>query len=226
MQTTLRSKNGRIALAATGSLILAAAAWFLLVSPQRSKAAHLDEQIASVESRIAARKAELAEPRAKVKVRASDVFRLGKAIPDATDMPGIVLEVGRLARSNDVDFESITPGQAVPLTGYTVQPVNVVLVGRFADVSSILREVRTLVTLRKGRLDARGRLFSVDQVTLGAPDGDKKFPVVKATLTLNAFVNGGAAPAPETSVEEAESSGGIQSTNPSSSGTVAAGATP
>jgi hypothetical protein len=226
MPTQLRSKNGRIALAVAGCLVLAVAAWFLLVSPQRSKAADLDEQIAAVDSQIATRKAELAQPRAKVKVRASDVFRLGKAIRDATDMPGIMFEVGRLARLNDVQFESISPGTAVPLTGYTVQPVNVVLVGRFADVSSVLREVRSLVRLRKGRLDARGRLFSVDQVTLGQPEGEKQFPVVKASLTLNAFVNGGAAPVPETSVEEAEASGAIQSTQPSSSGTAAAGATP
>jgi hypothetical protein len=49
---------------------------------------------------------------------------------------------------------------------------------------------------------------------------------VKAALTLNAFVNGGAAPAPDPSVAEAESGDAVQSTQPSSSGTVAAGATP
>jgi hypothetical protein len=226
MSSQLRSKNGRIVLAVVGCVALAVAAWFLLVGPERSKAADLEEKIASVESQIAVRKAELAEPRARVKVRASDIYRLGKAIPDATDMPGIMFEVGRVARSYGVDFESITPGAALPQSGYTVQPVNVVLVGRFADVSNVLRDVRTLVRLRKGRLDARGRLFSVDQLTLGQPDGERQFPIVKAQLTLNAFVNGGAAPTPGTSVEEAEASGAIQSTQPSSSGTVAAGATP
>mgnify|MGYP000123683950 CR=1 FL=1 len=226
MPSLLRTKNGRVALAVAGSVVAAIAAWFLLVGPQRSKASDLEERIAAVDSQIAVRKAELAQPRAKVKVRASDVFRLSKAIPNVTDMPGIILEVGRVARSHGVELQSLTPATAVPLTGYTVQPVNVVLVGRFADVSAVLKDVRTLVRLRKGRLDARGRLFSVDQVDLGEPSEEGGFPLVQATLMLNAFVNGGAAPAPEPSVADAEAGGAIQSTQPSSSGTVAAGATP
>jgi hypothetical protein len=226
MASNVGSKNGRIALAVGGCVLAAVAAWFLLVNPQKSKSEDLDEAIAAVDSKIAVRKAELAQPRARVKVRASDVYRLTKAIPNGTDMAGIMFEVGRVASKHDVDFESITPGAAVPLPGYTVQPVNVVVVGRFADVSSVLREVRTLVRLKKGRLDARGRLLSIDQVQLGQPEGDRKFPFVKAALTLNAFVNGGAAPAPDPSVAEAESGDAVQSTQPSSSGAVAAGATP
>lgn len=226
MPSLLRTKNGRVALAVAGSVVAAIAAWFLLVGPQRSKASDLEERIAAVDSQIAVRKAELAQPRAKVKVRASDVFRLSKAIPNVTDMSGIILEVGRVARSHGVELQSLTPAAAVPLTGYTVQPVNVVLVGRFADVSAVLKDVRTLVRLRKGRLDARGRLFSVDQVDLGEPSAEGGFPLVQATLMLNAFVNGGAAPAPEPSVADAEAGNTIQSTQPSSSGTVAAGATP
>ena len=98
-----------------------------------------------------------------------------------------------------------------------MHPLSVVVQGRFGDVSRFLGDVRTLVTVRKGRLDSRGRLYSVSQVDVSRARLDKKFPVVKATVTLNAYAFSApvpATPAPSTTPD------------PSSNGTVAAGATP
>jgi hypothetical protein len=192
VKTALRSPR-ILALAAVGGALLAAAAvWFLLVSPQRSTTTELDGQIAALEGQLAQRLA-AARPRPqKLTVRASDYYRLSKAMPDQTDMPGIVLELSRLASGAGVRFSSITTGTPVPGAGfYAVQPLDVVVQGRFGDISRFLQRMRGLVTVRGGRLDARGRLFLVDQVAF--TQGAKGFPQVEASLKLSAFVFSGAA---------------------------------
>jgi len=186
-------KNAVLAASAVGTIVVLGGVWLLLVSPQRSKSADLDRQIAAVETQLAQRRLEAARPRTKVKARVSDLYRLTKAMPDRTDMSGIMIELSRVAGASGVRFQSITPAAPVQASGYVVQPLDVVLQGRFTNLSRFLRDVRTLVTVRKGKLEARGRLFSVDRVDFG--QGADGFPAIEATVRLNAFVFGGSAPA-------------------------------
>ena len=87
------------AVAGAVALVLAAS-WFLLVSPKKDKVAELDTTIAAKQAELAQKKAALAQPSAAVKVRASDLFRLTKALPDQTDMAGVILDVNRIASAN------------------------------------------------------------------------------------------------------------------------------
>jgi Tfp pilus assembly protein PilO len=214
----VRSKAGVVGLAVALAVVICGGSWFLLVGPKRSKSAELDTRIAQVESDIADRRAQLQRPRASVRVRASDLYRLTKALPDEVDVPGIMLELGRLAGNRGITVTSIAPSAQVPANAYAVQPLAVTLEGRFSNVSGFLGDVRRLVRVRKSTLDVRGRLFSVDDVAFGQPDAPKKFPSVKATVTLDAFLfTGQPAAGTATGTEPAPD------TQPSS-GTVAAGA--
>jgi Tfp pilus assembly protein PilO len=214
MKSRLRSQNGIIAATLGGIALVVAAIWFLAVTPQHSKAARLDSDISAVQTKIAQRKAALAAPSAQVHVRASDLYRLTKAMPDQTDMAGIILALNRLATANGLSFEGIQPGAIVAQAGFNAQPVTVTLEGRFSAVSSFLRKLRRLVDVHKRALLASGRLFSVDQIDFAQPTGTKGFPAVKATITIDAFMFVGAVPsAPSTTTPSAPS------------GTVAAGAT-
>jgi len=195
-------------------VVVSAAAFFLLVKPQQSKVTKLDGQISSMQTQIDQRKAALAAPKAQVHVRASDGFRLTRAMPDAIDMSGIILVLNRLSAGHHLSFESIQPGPQVAQTGFNVQPLTVVVNGRFADVSKFLGDLRKLVTVRKHQLAATGRLFAVDTVDFTKSE-KQDFPQVKATLTVDAFTFVGgslATPNPSTSTPSAPS------------GTVAAGA--
>jgi Tfp pilus assembly protein PilO len=201
-------------------LLLAAAGWTTLVSPKRSEASKLQTRIDSVQTDIALRRAALArKPKITIDVRSSDLFRLTKAVPDRTDMPGIMLELSRLAQRSGVTFESMSPAQPVAALGYKVQPLSVVVNGRFGQVNDFMHSLRKLVTVQKGRLDASGRLFAIDNVDL-AQSETVKFPVVKASVTLDAFVYaGGAGTGSTTNPSDT-------TTPPAPSGAVAAGATP
>lgn len=222
MSALLSSPKGKIGAVALGGLLVLAALWFLLVAPQRSQAAKLDGEVATARAELVVRRQAAANPSTAISVRPADLFRLTKALPDETDMPGILLDLNRLALNNDLVFTAVTPQGQVLGTGYLKQPLSVRVQGRFADVSQFLGEMRKLVTVRRGRLDARGRLYSVAQVDLGAPEGGvAKFPIVSAKVLVNAYTF--SAPPPPSATEDPDSS---TTTDPSSSGTVAAGATP
>ena len=197
--------------------VIAAGAWILLVSPERSKVGKLDGQISAVQTQIGQRKAALATPKVDVHVRASDVFRLNRAMPNSTDMPGIIVVLNRLAAGHKLQFESIQPGAAVAQAGFNVQPLTVVIQGRFADVSGFLGQLRKLVRVQKHHLAATGRLFAIDSVEFGSPDSKKTFPNVKATLNVDAFMfAGGVLASPNQSTP----------TTSAATGSVAAGAKP
>jgi hypothetical protein len=218
MNDLLHSPKAKVGAAVAGGLIIVLAAWFIIVSPQRAKANDLTAQVESARAELTSQKLALANPSAPVTVKPSDLYRLTKAMPDETDMSGILLDVNRLAASNKLTFQSITPSPALTGTGYLQTPLAVVVQGRFGNVSRFLGDVRTLVSVRGKRLDARGRLYSVSAVNITAPDNPSTFPIVKAAVTLNAYSFTPAAPA--------TTSDPSTTTDTSSSGTVAAGANP
>jgi Tfp pilus assembly protein PilO len=216
-------------LAGGGALLLVlAATWFLVVNPQRAKVAKIDTQIASTQQEIDTRTAVRSMPASAV-VRETDLYLLTKAVPDATDMPGIMLDLDRLARESKVAFVSISPGPPLQATGYTAQPVTVVVEGSFFDVTKFVHRLRTLVSVQRGHLVVSGRLFAIDEVQIA--EGTKLFPQVKATLTIAAFVNGGAPPVPA-ATDTTDTTGTTTTTTttpaptPAPSGATAAGATP
>ena len=171
MSDLLRSPKGKIGAVAAGGLLVVLAVWFLLVSPQRAKATELSAEVGTLPGR--ARRAQGSRsrrPSANVTVKPSDLYRLTKALPDETDMSGILLDVNRIAAQNKLTFKSITPapaGRSAPATSQ--QPLDVVVQGRFGNISRFLGDLRTLVSVRGKRLDARGRLYSVSAVNITAP---------------------------------------------------------
>ena len=176
-----------------GALALGAlASYFLLISPQNSKAAELGKEAESVRAELTQRRAASLEARQTEPIRVADLFRLTKAIPDDVDMPGVILELNRIARETGIRFDSITPQAPADSTnGYQVVPINLVFQGNYFELSDFLFRVRSLVGVRGGRLDATGRLFVVDSVAFS--EGVRKFPQIQATLTVSAFVYGAAA---------------------------------
>jgi len=217
MSDLLRSPKGKIGLAVAGGILVVAAVWLLLVSPQRSKAAELGAEVDASRVELAQRRLAVAQPSSAVTVKPSDLYRLTKALPSETDMSSVLLEVSRAAERGGLALNSVAPSSQVSGTGYLQQPLEVVVQGRFAKVSRFVGDLQSLVSVRHGRLDARGRLYSVSRVDMSAPDG-ARFPIVKASVTLNAYSF--SAPAPATTPDPSTT------TDTSSSGTVAAGATP
>jgi hypothetical protein len=74
-----------------------------------------------------------------------------------------------------------------------VLPISVTFQGNFYNLADFLYRLRSLVSVHAGRLDATGRLFSVDTLTFN--ESTLKFPQIQATLVIDAFVYGTGVPA-------------------------------
>jgi hypothetical protein len=184
-----------IALIVAGFAVAGLGGWFMLISPQRSKAVELDTQIADTNNAISAARALTLEAKKGAQIRVADLFRLTKAMPDQTDMPGILLQLNQVAEDSGISFEQITPSTtATPVSGYLAIPITVEFRGNFYDLSDFLYRLRNLVDVRRGALDATGRLFAIDSIEFAeaSPPG---FPEIRAHLVIDAFVFGtGTAP--------------------------------
>ena len=186
----------QIALAVVLALGVAAAGWFLLVSPQRARAAELDERIATAEQSLEQHRLATLRAGSVEKVEVADLFRLSKAMPDRADMSGVLLELNRIAADTGITFESISPQTAVPISGYQAVPITLTFDGNFYNLSDFLYRLRTLVHVEDGRLAASGRLFAID--TLDFAESPEGFPRIVASLVVDAFVYGTGAPATAT----------------------------
>jgi type IV pilus assembly protein PilO len=175
-------------------LVVALAGWFLLVRPQGAKVTDLKRQATDVEQRIQAYHQQVAAARSAPKIEVADVYRLAKAMPSKTDMPDLLLELSQLARDTGIRFDSISPQAGVVVGSYQVLPITVTFNGNFYNLSDFLYRLRSLVSVHGGRLDATGRLFAVDTLTFN--ESPLKFPQIQATLVIDAFVYGAAAPVP------------------------------
>jgi len=188
------SQNAQIALIAVGVLVFGLAAWFLVVHPQSGKVSTLKRQAQDVQEKIDAYHQQVVAARSAPKIEVADVYRLAKAMPAKTDMPDLVLELSQLARDTGISFDSISPQPIAAVGSYSVLPISVTFNGNFYNLADFLYRLRSLVTVHAGRLDATGRLFSVD--TLAFNESEKKFPQIQASLVIDAFVYSTAAPAP------------------------------
>ena len=121
-------------------------------------------------------------------IRVAELFRVTKAMPSEADMPGMILELNRIARETGIRFDSITPQPPVEAHGGLAIPINLVFQGNYFELSDFLFRVRNLVGVRGGRLNATGRLFQVDSVSFS--EGEKQFPQLTAALTVSAFMYG------------------------------------
>lgn len=177
-------------LAAAAVLLYALSVWFMYVSPKRSEAALAAEQLAAAELRLVEAQAAANSPSSSG-VPVSEILRLAKAMPSGNDQAGLVLELTRLAEASGVALRTIIPQPAVAVAGEpTMISVEVTVSGGYHKISGFLRRIRTLVTIRRGKLRATGRLLNVQNVELVESLADG-FPTLDGTITLYAYVYDG-----------------------------------
>jgi hypothetical protein len=192
--------NGRLALllAISGLLILILAGWFVLVSPQSSKAAALDTQIGDANVELATTQSFMQSPASKQSV--TDLRRLRRAIPDDVEMSEILRQLAWASRASGVRIESITPSQPVPSTGAQAVPIALSVKGRYFRLAKFMHLLRLEAGVKDGKPHASGRLYGIDNISLSSGD---KGGLIMATLALNAFVSGSTTtPAPGSTTTE------------------------
>lgn len=197
MKQTKLPPQALIPLIVLALVVVAALTYFVAVSPQKTKASSLATEVEATRQQLADARAKSAASRDVQPIKVADLFRLSKAMPDQTDMSGLLLQLNGLAADTGIVFESISPQPVISLSGYQVVPIQVVFNGNFYNLADLLYRLRNLVTVNGGRLDATGRLFAIDTVDFA--EGKAGFPQIKATLLVDAYVYGtGTASGPAT----------------------------
>jgi Tfp pilus assembly protein PilO len=199
----MKSKSPNLKVIAAGAavaLLGSVLGYLTLIAPQRSEASKLADEITATELQIAQARAKSRAPITPARV--DEIFRFSKAIPNDEDMPGIMLELSRIAGETGITFDSIKPAPTDAGTT-TSRSIELIFEGNFYELSDFLFRLRSLVAVRDGRYQVDGRLFTVD--TLDFAPGQEK--PLKATLTASAFIYPGAAPAAPPPAEHAAAGG-------------------
>jgi Tfp pilus assembly protein PilO len=202
-------------LIALGAAVVLAGGYLLLVKPQKAKVVAIDKQIADKQATIDQYRADAAKTTTVPKIRVAEIYRLARAMPADLDMPDILLELDQVARGAGIRLQSIAPQGATPGNGFSIVPINLTFSGDYYSVTDLLYRLRSLVTVRHGALDADGRLFAVQSITL-TPIGNG----LQANVTVDTYLYGGtppaaAAPAPVVTDTTSTSSSDTTSTDTS-----------
>jgi type IV pilus assembly PilO-like protein len=215
-------------------LLVLGVGWMLVVSPVKKHIASLEQQTLATQQEIAQRIAAahpVTSASSTPQIHVADIYRIAKAMPSITDMPDILLELDQTAAASGVSMSSISPGAPSPgVSGYSAIPISLSVTGDFYQLTDLLYRLRNLVSVRNGALDATGRLFSVNSVTLAPAGGGLE----SASLTLQTYLYGtvsapgtsAATTATTATTSTTSTSTTSTTTTPSSTGPAAAGATP
>lgn len=194
-----------IGLVALGVVVLVAGL-LVAVLPQRSKAHNLDLEIAAAQAKLASLRTQT--HRGPV-IKAAQLFQLARAMPDSSDLPGLIVDLSRAAADAKVSLVSVAPQTAVPqLDGASGLPLKIEITGSWNGIAEFLHELRSNVRVNQGgKLAVDGRLFTVDSVqlvpnatgspTAGTPSGPKG--ELMGELSVNAFTYGIPVPTTTTS---------------------------
>ena len=108
--------QSRILLAVVAAVAASAAFYFMMLSPKREEIAKVDTQIAAKKSELATNQQLVADYQtAKQGYRTAyaSVVRLGKAVPVEDDVRSLVVQLDGAARRAGVEFQSINVGGGV-----------------------------------------------------------------------------------------------------------------
>jgi hypothetical protein len=199
--------NGTMAivLSSVAVLVVVLVGWFAFVSPQRSKASDLSDQVASASTELANDEALIAAPHRKQ--TEADAKIAQTAVPDQAKVSELLRQLTAYATQSRTELDSISPG--TPTVAGTAQalPIQLTFKGRYFGLQKLLKLLRQSADLKNGKVTGKGRLYTVDSIQFagGASGGD-----ITATLAINAFIYTGATapvPAPVTTTESSTAAG-------------------
>jgi hypothetical protein len=166
-------------------LVVLGAGWMLVVSPERKKAAKLDEQVGSASAQLATANGQLASSRnaqAQYTAAYASIVSLGKAVPPSQEVPALIYQLAQASHEKNVEFSSIVSGgnggasspgsgaatPAATITGFAAMPFTFIFSGTFFDLYHLFQQLdRSTVLTSSGGVVVSGRLLTIQSVKLG-----------------------------------------------------------
>lgn len=206
----------RMVLMVVSVLVVLAATWLLVVSPERQKASKLGDQVTAAQAQLVTAEGQVASARtAQTQYSAAytSIVKLGKAVPAGQEVPSLIYQLDQASSSKQVDFFSITSGAGAPGAsgsssastpatpaatasgGLTQMPFTFVFNGSYDQLYHLFDQLnRFTVRTASGGLRVSGRLLTIQSVKLSPvigtePAGGKSIsPRLTGTVTATAYV--------------------------------------
>ena len=182
----------RLMLMGIVALAVLVGGWFLVVTPEREKAAKVTAEVESARQQLAsaesqAREAHTAQSRYATSY--TSLVTLGQAVPASDETPALIYTLDAASSSHDVKFSSITNGgsssssssasatasssgaasatAATSGAGLSQQPFTFVFNGNFIALSKLLGGLEGFTVLTSsGPLQVSGRLLTINSISL------------------------------------------------------------
>jgi Tfp pilus assembly protein PilO len=159
------------------------AAWILVVSPERQKAAQLNTKVAEAQAELTSAEDKVSSARAAQSQYASayaSLVNLGKAVPPSEEVPSLIEQLTSASDQKSVDFSSITDsstgsssasGASTPAAtaagGFTELPFTFVFEGSYFDLEHLFNQLTAFANVdASGDLQISGRLLTIQSVRL------------------------------------------------------------
>jgi len=188
-------------------LAVFAAAWILLVSPERKQASKLSGEVATAQSQLSSAESQLSTARAAQAQYASaysSIVSLGKAVPASQEVPSLIYQLEQASSEKNVDFASIAVASstsasspsavtAAAAAGFTQMPFTFVFDGTYFDLEHLFHQLdRFTLRTSAGDLQVSGRLLTIQSVKLSpaasSEAGKKNTSQLTGTITATAYV--------------------------------------
>lgn len=209
---TTRDRTILIALAVLAAVV---GSWLLVIAPQRNQASKLGGQISTAQAQLVSARAQVAAGEAARTTFATSytsMARLGEAVPSDDNVPSLIVQVQAAANSTRTEFQSLTlnpgsggaattaasasaaqavtgalpPGATVGAAGLPIEPFTFTFNGSFFHLSDFLGRLEHFVTTTNQRISVRGRLMTLNAISLGA--GPNGFPQITATVSATTYI--------------------------------------
>ncbi len=230
----------RIVIVVIAALAVAAAAWLLVVSPEREKATKLGAEVSTAQSQLTTAEGEVNAARgaeASYPTEYTSLVNLGKAVPTGQEVPSLIVQLAQATNEKNVEFTSITSGgsgsssgaAAAASAGFTVMPFTFVFSGSFFDLYDLFQQLNHFtVRTSAGSLQVSGRLLTIQGVQLapgGSSGSGSSNGQLTGTITATAYVipaSQAASAATPTSPTGAQTTSGSAASSPATPAVIGA----
>lgn len=209
------TNRDRLVAIGLGAVVILAAFWFLVVSPERKQATELDQQVASAQQTLSSAQSRLASARTAEAAYQADyaaVVRMGESVPPTPEVPSLVYELDQLSKQKSVEFNSVssssagsgsttasaaTTAAASTPAAFTALPFTFIFKGSFFDLYKLLHRLDGLAAQTQKGVEISGRLLTIQGASLtgggtsGATSGTEtkgKKEELTGSVTATAYV--------------------------------------
>lgn len=134
-------------LTVVASVVVVVALIGLLIYPSYRNLSSLDDQIALSQANVSTAQSLLSQ-RQSIKDRSAQTdakwIALANQVPDNPDLPALIIELQDAAFDSGVQLVSVAPAKPANLGTYTSVPVNIEILGTWADTIDYLQRITKL----------------------------------------------------------------------------------